>query len=201
MTVSNDTMRKMTVSKLFQFRNFEGYDVGTAIDLGLKVAENNLFWYEEPTVTDDVEGYLEIKRALPMRIAGAEALTGRWAFRRLIQERALDIVQPDISIAGGFTECRKVATMADVNRVRVLPHMWGGHIRLAATVHWQATIPDWPWVLNSIPSLFEYDMTENGLRTELVKNPIQAVDGEVSVPDAPGLGIEIDREVLEQYVV
>ena len=56
-------------------------------------------------------------------------------------------------------------------------------------------------MLNSIPSLFEYDMTENGLRTELVKNPIQAVDGEVSVPDAPGLGIEIDREVLEQYVV
>ena len=178
-----------------------GYDVGTAIDVGLKMAENDLFWYEEPTVTDDVEGYLEIKRALPMRIAGAEALTGRWAFRRLIQERALDIVQPDISIAGGVTECRKVATMADVNRVRVLPHMWGGHIRLAATVHWQATIPDWPWVLNSIPSLFEYDMTEIGLRTELVKNPIQAVDGEVSVPDAPGLGIEIDREVLEQYVV
>ena len=108
-----------------------GYDVGTAIDVGLKVAENDLFWYEEPTVTDDVEDYLEIKRALPMRISGAEALAGRWAFRRLIQERALDIVQPDISIAGGFTECRKVATIADVNRVRVLPHMWGGHGALA----------------------------------------------------------------------
>ncbi|MCZ6635914.1 MAG: mandelate racemase/muconate lactonizing enzyme family protein [bacterium] len=178
-----------------------GYDVGTAIDVGLKMAESDLFWYEEPIVPDDVEGYLEIKRALPMRIAGAEALAGRRAFRRLIQDRALDIVQPDISIAGGFTECRKVATMADVNRVRVLPHMWGGHIRLAATAHWQATIPDWPQVLNPIPSLFEYDMTENGLRTELAKNPIRAVDGDVPVPDAPGLGIEIDREVLERYAV
>ena len=178
-----------------------GYDVGTAIDVGRKIAENDLFWYEEPLPSDDVHGYLEVKQAMPMRIAGAEALAGRWAFRRLIQERALDIVQPDISIAGGFTECRNVAAMASANYVRVLPHMWGGHIRLAATVHWQATIPDAPDVLNSIPSLFEYDMTENGLRTELAVEPLQAVDGELAVPDAPGLGIEIDREVLAKYAV
>jgi D-galactarolactone cycloisomerase len=178
-----------------------GYDVGTAIDVGRKIAHNDLFWYEEPLPTDDVDGYLEVKRAMPMRIAGAEALAGRWAFRELIQQRALDIVQPDISIAGGFTECRNIAAMASANYVRVLPHMWGGHIRLAATVHWQATIPDAPDVLNPIPSLFEYDMTENGLRTELAVNPIQAVDGELPVPDAPGLGIEIDREVLERYTL
>lgn len=178
-----------------------GYDVGTAIDVGRKIAHNDLFWYEEPLPTDDVDGYLEVKRAMPMRIAGAEALAGRWAFRELIQQRALDIVQPDISIAGGFTECRNIAAMASANYVRVLPHMWGGHIRLAATVHWQATIPDAPDVLNPIPSLFEYDMTENGLRTELAVNPIQAVDGELPVPDGPGLGIEIDREVLERYTL
>jgi len=178
-----------------------GYDVGTAIDVGRKIADNNLFWYEEPLPTDDVHGYLEVKRAMPMRIAGAEALAGRWAFRELIQQRALDIVQPDISIAGGFTECRNIAVMAHANYVRVLPHMWGGHIRLAATVHWQATIPDAPDVLNSIPSYFEYDMTENGLRTELAINPLQAVDGELAVPDVPGLGIEIDREALEKYTV
>ena len=178
-----------------------GYDVGTAIDVGHKIAHNDLFWYEEPLPTDDVRGYLEVKRALPIRIAGAEGLAGRWAFRELIQQRALDIVQPDISIAGGFGECRKIAAMASANYVRVLPHMWGGHIRLAATVHWQATIPDAPDVLHPIPSLFEYDMTENGLRTELVVNPIRAVDGAVPVPDAPGLGIEIDRDVLARYAM
>ena len=110
-------------------------------------------------------------------------------------------MQPDISIAGGFSECRNIAVMASANYVRVLPHMWGSHIRLAATVHWQATIPDAPDALNPIPSLFEYDMTENGLRTELALNPIQAVDGELPVPDAPGLGIEIDRDVLEKYAI
>ena len=178
-----------------------GYDVGTAIDVGHKIAHNDLFWYEEPIPTDDVRGYLQVKDALPIRIAGAEGLGGRWAFRELIQQRALDIVQPDISIAGGFSECRIIAAMASANYVRVLPHMWGSHIRLAATVHWQATIPDAPDALNPIPSLFEYDMTENELRTELAVNPIQAVDGEVPVPDAPGLGIEIDRGVLEKYAV
>lgn len=177
------------------------YDVGTALDVGRRIADCDLFWYEEPIAPDDVRGYLDIKRALPMRIAGAEGLAGRWAFRELIQQRALDIVQPDISIAGGFTECRLIAGMASANYVRVLPHMWGGHIRLAATAHWQATIPDAPDVLHPIPSLFECDMTENALRTDLAKNPIRAVDGMIPVPQEPGLGIEIDRDVLEKYAV
>ncbi|MCZ6681044.1 MAG: mandelate racemase/muconate lactonizing enzyme family protein [Candidatus Poribacteria bacterium] len=176
-----------------------GYDVGTAIDVGQKISENDLFWYEEPITTDDVDGYVEIRHALKVRVAGGEGLRGRWAFRDLIQKRGLDIVQPDVSIAGGFTECRKIAAMASANYVRVLPHMWGGSIRLAATLHWQATIPDSPQVLNSIPSLFEFDMTENGLRTDLAKEPIRAVEGFVPVPQGPGLGIEINREVLEKY--
>ena len=176
-----------------------GYDVGTAIDVGQKILDYDLFWYEEPITSDDVEGYREIRHALKVRIAGGEMLKGRWAFRDLLQQRGLDIVQPDVSIAGGFTECRKIAAMASANYVRVLPHMWGGSIRLAATLHWQATLPDAPHALNPIPSLLEFDMTENRLRTALAQEPIRAVDGYVDVPQAPGLGIEINRDVLEQY--
>jgi D-galactarolactone cycloisomerase len=176
-----------------------GYDVGTAIDIGRKIIDNDLFWYEEPITTDDVDGYVEIRHALKVRIAGGEGLRGRWAFRDLIQKRGYDIVQPDVSVAGGFTECRKIAAMASANYVRVLPHMWGGSIRLAATLHWQATIPDSPQAPNPVPSLFEFDMTENRLRTDLAKAPIRAVEGFVPVPEGPGLGIEIDRKVLEKY--
>ena len=176
-----------------------GYDVGTAIDIGQKIAANDLFWYEEPITTDDVDGYVEIRRALNMRIAGGEGLQGSWAFRDLIQKRGYDIVQPDVSIAGGLTECRKIAAMASANHLRVLPHMWGSSIRLAATLHWQATIPDAPEVLNPIPSLFEFDMTENRLRTDLAEVPIRAVEGYVPIPQGPGLGIEINRAVLERY--
>ncbi len=176
-----------------------GYDVGTAIDVGQKILDNDIFWYEEPITTDDVGGYREIRHALKVRIAGGEMLQGRWAFRDLLQQRGLDIVQPDVSIAGGFTECRKITAMASANYVRVLPHMWGSSIRLAATLHWQATLPDAPDALHPIPSLLEFDMTENRLRTALAQEPINAVDGSVDVPQAPGLGIDIDRDVLEQY--
>ena len=178
-----------------------GYDVGTAIEVGRKIADNDIYWYEEPVGTDDVAGYVEIRHALGMRIAGGEQLRGHRAFRDLIQGRGLDIVQPDISIAGGFTECRKVQAMASANGVRVLPHMWGTSIRLAATLQWQATIPDDPESLHPQPSLFEFDMTENALRTELAAEPIRAVDGEVEVPQGPGLGIEIDRDLLERYSI
>ena len=178
-----------------------GYDTGTAIHVGRRLLKNDLLWFEEPISTDDVPGYREIRQALGVRVAGGEALQGRWAFRHLIQERGVDIVQPDISDAGGFTECRKVAALASANHVRVLPHMWGTSIRLAATIHWQATLPDSPETLNPFPSLFEFDMTENRLRTELARDPIQAVEGYVPVIQDPGLGIEINRDVLEAYAV
>ena len=178
-----------------------GYDASTAIDIGNRILDNNLFWYEEPISTDNVAGYKEVRKALKVRIAGGEMLRGCHAFRDLIQDRGVDIIQPDISVAGGFSECRKIAAIAAANHVRLLPHMWGTSIRLAATIHWQATIPDSPPALNPIPSLFEFDMTENRLRTELALEPIQVVDGYVPVLQAPGLGIEINRELLEAYAV
>ena len=178
-----------------------GYDVATAIDVGQRIAEHDLWWFEEPIPTDDVDGEVEIGRALNVAVAGGESLQGLLAFRDLIQGRGLDIVQPDVSVAGGFSECRKIAAVASANHVRVVPHMWGTAIRLAATLHWQATIPDAPDTLAPVPPPFEFDMTENRLRTDLAREPIRAVDGYVAVPRGPGLGIEIDREVLERYVV
>lgn len=178
-----------------------GYDTATAIDVGQKIADNDLLWYEEPIPTDNLEGYIELKETLNTKIAGGEGLRGRWAFRDLLQNGGLDIVQPDLCIGGGFTECRKIAAVASTNEVQVLPHMWGTSIRLAATLHWQATIPDAPQPSDVVPPLFECDMTENGLRTDLAQTPILPAEGHLPLPQTPGLGIEIDREILEQYAV
>lgn len=177
-----------------------GYDRGLAIAVGQKIAENDLLWFEEPIAADDVEGYIEIRRALRMRISGAEQLRGRWAFRRMVQEGALDIIQPDVCVCGGFTEYRKIAAMASANHVRVIPHMFGTAIRLAATMQLIATTPDSPRALEPFPTLLEYDMSENALRTELAKEPIRHADGIVVVPQGPGLGIEINPEVLNKYL-
>jgi len=176
-----------------------GYDRGSAIAVGREMAKHDLLWFEEPLSADDVEGYIEVRRALGVRISGAEQFRGRWAFRRMIQERALDIIQPDVCVCGGFTEFRKIAAMASANHVRVIPHMFGTAIRLAATLHLTAVLPDSPRALEPFPMLLEYDMSENALRTELAKEPIRHSDGLVNVPAGPGLGIEIDREVLRRY--
>lgn len=176
-----------------------GYDRGSAIAVGQKIAENDLLWFEEPIAADDVEGYIEIRRALNLRISGAEQLRGRWAFRRMIQERALDIIQPDVCVCGGITEYRKIAAMASANHVRVIPHMFGTAIRLAATLHLLATLPDSPRALEPFPTMLEYDMSENALRTELALEPIRHKDGIVAIPQGPGLGIEINRELLTKY--
>jgi D-galactarolactone cycloisomerase len=176
-----------------------GYDRGSAIAIGQRFIENNLLWFEEPIAADDIDGYIEIRRALNVRISGAEQLRGRWAFRRMLQENALDIAQPDVCICGGITEFRKVAAMASANHVRVIPHMFGTAIRLAATLQLLAVLPDSPRALEPFPTLLEYDMSENALRTELAKEPIRHTDGVVTIPQGPGLGIEINREVLQRY--
>ena len=175
------------------------YEPATAIESGRRLLDYDMLWYEEPIVPDDVDGYAVIKQALPTcRLAGAEGLAGSRSFRHLIQARVLDVIQPDISIAGGFVEMKRIAAMADADYVRVIPHMWGGCVRLAATLHYQATMPDIPAPLNPFPCYCEYDMTENGLRTEL-GTQFPMADGWVEIPDGPGLGVEINREVLERY--
>jgi D-galactarolactone cycloisomerase len=117
----------------------------------------------------------------------------------MIQERALDIIQPDVCVCGGFTEFRKISAMASANHVRVIPHMFGTAIRLAASLHLLATLPDSPRAHEPFPALLEYDMSENALRTDLAREPIRHSGGIVAVPQGPGLGIEIDREVLQKY--
>ncbi|MEE2753888.1 MAG: mandelate racemase/muconate lactonizing enzyme family protein [Candidatus Latescibacterota bacterium] len=176
------------------------YDPATAIESGRRCMPYDLMWYEEPVGPLDVSGYGMIKEALPTcRLAGAESVQGSFAFRDLIQGRVLDVIQPDISIAGGFTEMRRIAAMANADYVRVIPHMWGGNVRLAATLHYQATMPDLPKKsIVPFPCYCEYDMTENGLRTELGTQFLMN-DGWIDIPEGPGLGVEVNREVLEQY--
>ena len=134
-----------------------------------------------------------------MRIAGAEGLSGLRSFRQMVQRRAVDIIQPDISRAGGFTEGRRIWALAAANHVRVIPHMFGTVVRLAATLQWLATIPDDPVVHDPFPCYLELDVMENGLRTDLSPTPFELEDGMMQIPDRPGLGVEIDEAALRRF--
>lgn len=175
--------------------------VPNAIRLGRMLEAHDVLWFEEPISPEDHDGYVEVTRALDVAVAGGENDFTRWGFRDLIARKAMDIVQPDVCAAGGISECRKIAALASAHGVECVPHAWGSAIGLAATIQFLAALPDCPPALRPIPPMLEFEQTPNPLRDDLATPPIRQVDGLVAVPDGPGLGVEVDRAVLERHRV
>jgi D-galactarolactone cycloisomerase len=177
------------------------FTVPQAIRLGRMMEPLDLMWFEEPISPEDHDGYVEVTRALDMAVAGGENDFTRWGFRDIIARKAMDIVQPDVCAAGGISECRKIAALASAHGVECVPHAWGSAIGLAATLQWLAALPDTPPAFRPIPPMLEFEQTPNPLRDHLAKEPIRQERGIVKIPDGPGLGIEVDREVLARWKV
>lgn len=177
------------------------YDATEAIRLGRMLEDLDIAFFEEPVPPEDLRGYQECQRALSIPIAGGECEFTRFGFRSLLENRAVDIVQPDTCSAGGLSECKKIAVMASAFGVRYYPHIWGTGIALAASLHLLAVLPPNPLSMHPVEPLMEFDQTEHPFRLELLQDPIQQHDGWVKVPEGPGLGIEINRAALEKYEV
>ena len=175
------------------------YGVADAIRLGRALAHLELRWYEEPVVQEDLAGYREVRQAVGCPIAGGENEFTLFGFRDLIAARAVDVVQPDIAAAGGFTACRHMAAIAHANGVAVNPHVWGSAIGQAASLHLIAALPDAHPSLHATQPIFEYDQSAHPFRRALVRAPIELNEGWVDVPMGPGLGIDVDRSVLDKY--
>jgi D-galactarolactone cycloisomerase len=168
------------------------YDAVAAIRLGRMI--------EEPVPPEDVAGYKAVKAALPIPIAGGECEFTRFGFRDFLVSRAIDIIQPDTCAAGGLSECKKIADMAEAFGVRYNPHVWGSGIAIAASLQLLAVLPSHtPTSLAPIEPLLEFDRTEHPIRQSLLMQPIEHSKGIVRVPDGPGLGIEVDRAALARF--
>lgn len=177
------------------------YDATGAIALGRRIEELDIAWFEEPVPPEDLAGYRQVKSALKIPIAGGEAEFTRWGFRALIADRCVDILQPDIAAAGGISETKKIADMANAFGVRVNPHVWGTAVALAASLQLIASLPHNPPGLHPIEPLLEFDQSEHPIRFAVSTRPIVQKDGWVAIPDGPGLGIEIDRSALMRFKV
>lgn len=175
------------------------FSVPAAIRLGRELEQLNVEWFEEPISPEDLDGYVEVSRALDMAVAGGENEYTRWGFRDIVSRKAMDIVQPDVCAAGGLSECRKIATLAIAHGVECVPHAWGSIIGVAATLHFIAALPDQPPSFRPMPPLFEFEQCENPFRDDLGMEPIVQERGIVAIPTGPGLGIDINRKVLEKY--
>lgn len=177
------------------------FNVPDAIRVGRKLQELGVGWFEEPVSPEDLPGYAEVARALDMPIAGGENKFTRYEFRAVLEHRAMDIVQPDICTAGGFSELKKIAALASSYSVQCVPHAWGSAVALSATLQFIATLLPTPLSLFSRPIMLEFEQTPNPLREDLAIDPIVQCKGQVSIPSRPGLGIEVNRTIVDRYRV
>jgi D-galactarolactone cycloisomerase len=175
------------------------YGVADAIRLGHALEPFDLAWYEEPVAPEDYAGYREVRSKLKIPIAGGENEHSLFGFRELLSQRCVDIVQPDIGSAGGFTACRHIIALAHAHGIQVIPHVWGSALMQAAALQLIAAIPVTHHSLFAAQPLFEYDRSTHPLRTALVSEPPQQVGGWIEIPTKPGLGVEIDRKTIDRY--
>ena len=176
-----------------------GYDVIEAVSLGKRAAEYGIDWFEEPVVPEQLDAYRAVRAGQPIPVAGGETWHTRWGMQEPIESRAIDIIQPDLCGVGGFTEARRIADMAALHGVRVVPHVWGTAVHIAAALQFMASMIPNPVRVNPIEPILEFDRTDNPFRQAVITTPIEHVDGVVAIPDGPGLGIEIDRAALAEF--
>lgn len=168
------------------------WDFETALSRAKLLAPLNIKWLEEPLSQDDRRGYGRLSPASPVPIAAGEGDVTHFDFEDLI-ERGVHIVQPDVAFCGGLTVCRRVSEMCARHGRTAVPHCFSTGINLAASLHWMASVPN--------GDLIEYCLRPSPLMRKLVRNLPPLVDGRVPVPDGPGLGIELDQNVIDEFRV
>jgi D-galactarolactone cycloisomerase len=182
------------------------YTPQVAVPLGRRLEQLGLYWFEEPIAPEDYDGYVEVKNALDIPIAGGECEYTRWGFRELISRRCVDIVQAELLGLGGITEFRKVLALATTWGIPIIPHVWGSSVAVALSLHVVASLPDYPGALTPVQPLLELDTTPNPLRELVAQEPLcveeqVAKHGFISVPEKPGLGVDLNLDVVRRFQV
>jgi D-galactarolactone cycloisomerase len=178
------------------------YTVDLALESLRKLEPYGIHWCEEPLPPGDLRGYSELRMRSPVPLAAGEALYTVHDFKRLVDARGIDILQPSLLGCGGFGESRAIALLAQINNLRLSPSVWGGGIALTAALHFAASTPVWPHTDNvPYPMLVEYDVGENPFREKLVATPLPDGEGALPVPAGPGLGIVIDKGAVARLTI
>jgi L-alanine-DL-glutamate epimerase-like enolase superfamily enzyme len=154
----------------------------------------DVVWLEDFLHPENIEGYAQVaEAATTLRIAAGEQAAGYGEFERLAREGRVDVLQPDLSRCGGLTVGRQIADMATRLQIDCAPHAWLTDLLKATSLHLNAYLMD--------AFYLEYNVSTASLLTRLCHTPIEMVDGALPVPDAPGLGVEIDEDLVARYRV
>ncbi|HAA72895.1 MAG TPA: mandelate racemase, partial [Planctomycetaceae bacterium] len=149
------------------------YAPGEAICIGKALRDLGFYWFEEPIMPEDYQGYALVRQALAgLQIAGGEAEWTRFGHRELLTRQCVDILQPEVSATGGISEFMKILAMAHAFGTPVLPHVWGSDVLIALDMHLLAVIPDLPGGLHQFEPMLEYDTTPNLFHSQLLREPL-----------------------------
>ena len=156
-----------------------------------RLADCDVLFAEAALQHDDLTGHAELARRCSIRIGGAEAAATRWEILEWLTRGKVGIVQPNIGRAGGLSEIRRIAELCELHGAEVIPHGWKTGITSAAGRHFQAACGPVPVFEYVSPKVFD-----SLLRRELVAPEPEVVDGYMALPDRPGLGIELNEELV-----
>jgi L-alanine-DL-glutamate epimerase-like enolase superfamily enzyme len=159
-----------------------------------RLGDCDLYLAEATLQHDDLDGHAKLAARVETRVGGAEMAAGRLECREWIERGGVDVLQPDVSRAGGLTEMARIAALAADAGVLVIPHGWKTGITAAAARHLQAAAPNVPLVEHLSPDLFD-----SPLRRDLVTPEPEIADGRIALPTAPGLGVELDWDAVARY--
>jgi L-alanine-DL-glutamate epimerase-like enolase superfamily enzyme len=196
---------RQSVARVERLRTELGPNVGLMIDVGMPLpfdraaaladglADLDVVFLEEPLAADDHEGYRKLVGRSRVRIAAGERETALGGFRDLVERTQLPIIQPDVARVGGISEASRIATLASMHSVELIPHCWSTDVLVAASLHLLATLPS--------ATYLEINVTDNPLRTTLTAPHLSQHEGYVAVPQGPGLGVALDLDTVERYRV
>lgn len=170
------------------------WDTKTALRMAAMYEQYGITWLEEPVAPDNISGYRALSQRTALTIAGGEQESSYAAFERLVDDGELDLIQPDLARCGGLTQGRRLAWLAHSRHRRVVPHAFKSGVLVAASTHFAAAIPN--------GGLIEHTVSTSPIARDLVQREISFADGTVAVPlDRPGLGVEVDVDLMERLRV
>jgi D-galactarolactone cycloisomerase len=177
------------------------YNQAEARRIMLELQKEKVHFFEEPLPPEDIKGYKALRNLTSSYVAAGENMFGKISIKNWLEAGALDIYQPDLCSAGGFTEMKKMSSLTEAYNTQLSPHVWGSGIGLAASLQYVANLVPTP--ISKFPTeiMLEFDQSSHPFRLALINDGIEFIDGFIMVPDKPGIGVDVNTAILEKFKI
>jgi L-alanine-DL-glutamate epimerase-like enolase superfamily enzyme len=169
------------------------WDTATAIQRARQFEPFNLTWLEEPLHPDNLQGYARLTAQSPVRIAAGEEICDIKEFQQMMDVGGIDVAQVDVTRVGGLARSKRIGWDSYERHCLCVNHSYKTGINIAASLHFVAALPN--------SRYFEYCVEQGALRQTLTRQRFPVVDGDIVVPEEPGLGVDLDESVVERFRV